>query len=68
MVNVLDVKETLQKFIRLDDTPKNLVETLKKLTKMRSVVNDRLLKVDKDLAVLRKIFAQHDEQQQKCKQ
>ena len=34
---------------------------------MRSVVNDRLLKVEKDLDVLRKIFGRHDEQQQKNK-
>ena len=35
---------------------------------MRSVVNDRLLKVNKDLDVLRKIFSRHDEQLQKGKQ
>jgi hypothetical protein len=35
---------------------------------MRSAVNDRLFKVDKDLDVISKMFARHDERQGKAKQ
>ena len=67
MVNTFDVKNALQSFLDQDDTPKNLLETLSALQKMRSVVNDRLLKVDKDLDFIKKTFTRHDERQQKAK-
>ena len=35
---------------------------------MRTAVNNRLLKVDKDFDVIRKMFARHDEKQGKAKQ
>jgi hypothetical protein len=35
---------------------------------MKSAVNDRLLKVDKDFDVIRKMFTRHDERQGKAKQ
>ncbi len=63
MVNVFDVKEYLKSFLKQDGTPKNLLETLSDLQKVRSCVNDRLLKVDKDLDFIRKLFGRHEERQ-----
>ncbi len=56
MVSVIDVKDMLHKFLKQDDTDKNLLETLNALTRLRAKVNNRLLKVDKELEVIRKIF------------
>ena len=67
MVSAFDVKEFLQSFLKQDGTSKKLLETLSALQKVRTVVNDRLLKVDKDLDFIRKIFGRHDERQQKAK-
>jgi hypothetical protein len=67
MVSAFDVKEFLQSFLKQDGTPKKLLETLSDLQKVRTVVNDRLLKVDKDLDFIRKIFGRHNERQQKAK-
>ncbi len=67
MVKAVDVKETLHSFINNNDPPKKLLETLSSLTKIRSVVDDRLLKVDRDLDFIRNIFARHDERQGKGK-
>ena len=65
MVNVIEVKKMLHKFLNQDDTNKNLLETLNALTRLRAKINTRLSKVDKELDVIRKIFVQHEELQQK---
>ena len=44
-----------------------MVETLAALINIRTVVNDRILKVDKDLDFMRKMFGRHDEKQGKAK-
>jgi hypothetical protein len=67
MINTLDVKEYLNSFINQDETPRNLVDTLEALMNIKKVVNDRILKVDKDLDFIKKIFRRHDEKQSKTK-
>jgi hypothetical protein len=65
MINTLDVKEYLNSFINQDETPRNLVDTLEALMNIKKVVNDRILKIDKDVDFIKKIFGRHDEKQSK---
>jgi hypothetical protein len=67
MINTFDVKLYLNSFLNQDDTPKNLVETLAALINIRTVVNDRIMKVDKDLDFIRKMFGRHDKKQGNAK-
>jgi hypothetical protein len=67
MINAFDVKQYLNSFLKQDDIPKNLVETLASLFNIRMVVNDRIMKVNKDLDFIRNMFGRHDEKQEKAK-
>ena len=67
MINTFDVKQYLNSFLNQDDISKNLVETLAALINIRTVVNDRIMKVDKDLDFIRKMFGRHDKKQGKAK-
>ncbi len=44
----MEMKEVLLAYLDNDEDPESLLETLKDLKNIRKIVNNRLMKVDKD--------------------
>ena len=62
------MKYFLESFVNQDDTSIILSDTLYTLIEIRYAVNDRLLKVDRDLDVIRNMLVRDKERQGKAKQ